>query len=60
MGEMCLNCVHFDQDATELPVCAKHHRFTHEEWTCNDFTHVVQPSDACYESGPAKEEREVI
>lgn len=59
MGEMCLNCVHFDQDTTELPVCSKHHRFTHAEWTCNDFAHVFQPSDARYESEPSEDDREV-
>ncbi len=59
MGEMCLNCVHFDQDTTELPVCALHHRFTHAEWTCNDFVHVIQSDAARYESEPTKDEREV-
>ena len=37
MDEICMNCKHFDQDGTELPVCTLHRKLTEQDWTCGDF-----------------------
>ena len=37
MGDRCADCVHFDEEGTDLPVCELHRRYMHREWSCADF-----------------------
>lgn len=45
MGEICRNCKHFSERDTELPVCRLHRKFTHEQWTCGDFSRRIERMD---------------
>lgn len=36
MALRCGDCRWFDDKSTGLPICTRHRRYTHRDWTCAD------------------------
>ena len=34
---ICINCKHFDQTDTSLPVCTLHKKYSSGGWVCGEF-----------------------